>query len=157
MAPSGAMRCCLALVALLRSSSTSVLICLRESRNPDFYVKSSFQNICFDKNRGEEALCRPNYICRTDVQIRTTDRQWMTSALLSLALLAVQPQFMLLSPCSPHSDRTGLVLGSQIFFQLFHTLGPLCFLFSMLTVVWGCSSNLSSAFASLEWYFLTLI
>lgn len=153
MAPSGAMQCCLALVALLRSSSTSVVICLRESRNPDFYAKSSFQNICFDKNGGEGALCGRNYICRTDVQMRTTDHQWMTSALLSLALLAVQPQFMLLSPCSPHSDRTGLVLGSQIFFSssILWVLCASCFpCLQLFGVVLQTSAQLSLPYSGIS-------
>lgn len=73
MAPSDAVEGYLALIALLRSNPPSVLICLRESRNPDFYVKSSFKNIWFDKNRGEKGTVQTKYICKTDVQIRTTD------------------------------------------------------------------------------------
>lgn len=68
-------------------------------------MKSSFQNIWFDRNRGEEALQT-----KLHLQDRCPDQshrpQCVTSALLRLALLALQPQFMLLFPLlttlSPH-------------------------------------------------------
>lgn len=55
--------------ALLRGTHcpTRVLICLRESRNPHFKIFASI------RIEGKKHCTDKNYICRTDVQNRTTD------------------------------------------------------------------------------------
>ena len=50
-----------------------ILVHLRPSRNPDFYVKSLFENIWLNKNSGikrkekKKSTVQTKYICKTDV------------------------------------------------------------------------------------------
>lgn len=47
-----------------------ILVHLRASRNPDFYVKSLFENIWLNKNKWKEkkkSTVQTKYICKTDV------------------------------------------------------------------------------------------
>lgn len=97
-------------------------------------------------------------ICKTDVQLRTTDHWFMTSAQLWLVLPGSATRVH--AALSPAHHILTTVASFQVLniFELFHTLGPLWLLFSVPTVVLGPSlSNLSSAFTSSEWYFLTCL
>lgn len=82
----------------------------------------------------------------------------MTSAQLCMALPGSPTRVHAVLSPAHHILTTVASFQALNIFELFHTLGPLWLLFSVPTVVLGPSlSNLSSAFTSSEWYFLTCL
>lgn len=96
MAPSNAVDCYLALVALHEVALLlpGVLDCWREFRKPDLHVKSPFKNIWLKRIAKKKALCRQNtsarHMSRSEPQATGL---WPLPCSVWLCL-ALQPQFI---------------------------------------------------------------
>ena len=121
-----------------------ILVRLRPSRNPDFYVKSLFENIWLNKNSGRKRKEKKKALCRQNTSVRQMSRPEprplvsdLCSAQSGSALLLNLSSYYTFS-CPQHSRHSGFLSHYNNFWSL-----PYSGSFMLLFSVYNCLGSFS--------------